>query len=130
MDCLNEAAKTRIRATVWQEMCPGVLGGPEEGCPSLECPGKTSCRRGVMGEGVPGREELDQPCGSGRSGGWTRVLPGVPPTLILWEAKALQGTVGKISSTSVIGAQAKSGAVKAKRGSTRTRARERSPCTQ
>lgn len=80
-----------------------------------------------MGEGVPGREELDQPCGSGRSGGWTRVLPGVPPTLMLWDAMALQGTVGKISSTSVIGAQAKSGAVKAKRGSTRTRAKERSP---
>ena len=43
---------------------------------------------------------------------------------------ALHVTVGKISSTSVIWAQAKSGVVKAKWGSTRTRAKARSPCTQ
>ena len=45
----------------------------------------------MMGEGDPGREELA--CGSGRSGRWTHVLPGVPPMLMLREAMALPGTV-------------------------------------
>ena len=86
--------------------------------------------RGDGGRGPRQRGAREQAHGSGRSGRWTHVLPGIPATLMLQEAVALHVTVGKISSTLVIWAQAKSGVVKAKWGSTRTRAKARSPCTQ